>query len=682
MRVRDRDERREDEGDDEGEPDAEHDPLGFVGRAPDSCRAIGTQWRIRRSLLALALLIACLIGTRPDAAAAATPTLFVSPIVTGLDHPWDVGIASDGTMFFTERPGRLWVFPRNGTAHPLNADMSDLWVSGETGLMGVEPDPQFTSNRRVYTCQGTTDSGDTVQVVAWQVDAGFTTATRVADPLVGGIDGTSGRHGGCQLRIDNAGALIVGTGDAAAGTNPQDTFALAGKTLRVDRFSGAGLPGNPFFNGGGDPRVQTIGHRNVQGLALQPGTGTVWSVEHGPDRDDEINRITAGANYGWNPVPGYNETVPMTAPGATPAAWSSGIPTLATSGATFLRGPDWGDWQGALAVSALKDSTLRIFSVSGNTATLVATPAALNGTHGRLRAAEMGPDGVLYLTTDNGATDKILAVAPRIDKGGVSVESSGANRIDQVARGFDNAIWERHGTPSLSGWSSLGGISTSDPDLASWGPGRLDVFVRGIDGAVWHKGANSNTFVPNWDTLGGLVTSGPSATSWASNRIDVFVRGIDGALWANGWTGASWSGWYPLGGQIVGDPDVASFAPNRLDVFARGTDGAMWHRAWTGVTWTPWQSLGGAFTSGPGATSLANNRVDVFGRGTDGALWSKAWTGSGWTGWFTLGGGLVGDPDAVSKSAGTQDVVIRGLDNGVWQRSFNGATWGPWIRTG
>ena len=133
-----------------------------------------------------------------------------------------------------------------------------------------------------------------MQVVAWQVDAANTARLRVNDPLVGGIDGQFGRHGGCQLRIDQSGALVIGTGDAALGTNPQNPHSLAGKTLRVDRFTGGGLPGNPFFGNAaaGDPRIETLGHRNVQGLALQPGTGIVWSAEHGPDRDDEINQLS------------------------------------------------------------------------------------------------------------------------------------------------------------------------------------------------------------------------------------------------------------------------------------------------------------------------------------------------------------------------------------------------------
>ena len=177
-------------------------------------------------------------------------------------------------MFVTERPGRIVVRLPDGGVRALAADLGDLWVSGETGLMGIEVDPGFASNRRVYTCQGTVDNSNTVQVVAWTVNGAYTAMSRVNDPLVGGIDGTSGRHGGCQLRIDPSGALWIGTGDAATGTNPQSPTALNGKVLRVDRFTGGGLPGNPFFGEGGNrARMFTWGHRNLQGLAVRPGTG-------------------------------------------------------------------------------------------------------------------------------------------------------------------------------------------------------------------------------------------------------------------------------------------------------------------------------------------------------------------------------------------------------------------------
>jgi glucose/arabinose dehydrogenase len=648
----------------------------------------------RRSflLLAFALFVpfVTFAGAPVADAVAAGPQLHVTTLVSGLDHPWDVGFLSDGTMFFTQRAGVFSVRLTNGTIRQLTADMSDFWASSETGLLSVEVDPLFASNRRIYTCQGTTDNDFTVQVVAWTVNTALTAVTRVNDPLVGGIDGTSGRHGGCQLRVASDGALLIGTGDAGFGTNPQDTHSLAGKTLRVDRFNGAGLSGNPFFGNpsAGDPRIQTIGHRNVQGLAIQPGTGTAYNVEHGPDRDDEINQLVNGGNYGWDPVPTpYNESVPMTDktkfPSAIDAAWSSGFPTVAPSAATFLTGSAWGSWQGALAVSELKGASLHLFSVSGNTATEIATPPELNGTHSRLRAAEMGPDNVLYLTTDNGNNiDEILAVSPRIDTGGVAIAFTGGDSFYQVARGTNGEVWERHesDTSPYSPWASLGGRTSDDPDISSWGSGRVDVFVRGTNGQVWHKAANGNVFGASWESLGAATTSGPTAVSWGPNRIDVFVRGTDNALWHISYSGG-WSTWEWLGGALTAAPDVASWSANRLDVFGRGTDGAIWHRAWTGAGWSDWESLGGSILGGPGATSSTTNRVDVFAVGADGALWTRTSFGGPWTAWMSLGGSLTSDPDATRSGVGTELVLARGVDNAIWARVSNGSSWQPWTRS-
>lgn len=342
------------------------------------------------------------------------PNLQISTVVSGLSNPWDVAQAPDGTLVVTERAGRLSVRLPDGTTRTLAADFGDLFVAGETGLLGLEIDPAFAANRRIYTCQGA--PGPSVKVVAWVVDAAWTRADRATDPLVGGLPSSSGRHGGCRMRVAPDGSLWIGTGDAAVGSNPQNLNSLGGKVLRVDRLTGAAAPGNPAL--GGDPRIVSYGHRNVQGLAIRPGYNDVWITEHGPDRDDEINQVALGGNYGWDPVPGYNEAVPMTDlakfPGAIQARWSSGAPTLAVSGADFLRGRAWNTWQGAMAMATLKNSTLRILFFDANGQLLgVRTPAALNGVYGRLRSVRLGLDGAMYVTTDNGGgTDRVLRVTP------------------------------------------------------------------------------------------------------------------------------------------------------------------------------------------------------------------------------------------------------------------------------
>jgi len=348
------------------------------------------------------------VGVAPEPTA---PTIRVDTLVSGLTVPWDLDLAADGTVVFTERAGRLAARLPDGTVRTLARP--NVYAVGESGLTSVELDPGFATNRRLYTCQAHPSPRE-VRVVAWTVDAGWTTATPVpGGPLVGGITLGSGRHGGCQLRFGPDGNLWIGTGDAAMSWTSQSTSSLAGKVLRVDPDTGAGVDRNPFVGRAGDDRIVTLGHRNVQGLALRPGTRQMWAIEHGPTRDDEINLLRGGANYGWDPGPGYDESVPMTFAGATPAVWSSGFPTVATSAGVFLDGADWGTWEGALAVTTLKGRHLRLVFLDGDRYWFTVRPPELDGRFGRLRGAELGPDGALYLATSNGGgADRILRVTP------------------------------------------------------------------------------------------------------------------------------------------------------------------------------------------------------------------------------------------------------------------------------
>ena len=293
--------------------------------------------------------------------------------------------------------------------------------------MGIERANDFATSGRFFTCHGyRSGSVADVRVVAWRLDLKTRKAT-FERTLVPGLPTTSGRHGGCALRRGDGHQLFVGTGDAAIGVSPQRLTSSGGKVLRVDDRTGAGLKGNPFFTSGyaKKRRVWTYGHRNVQGLARLPSGGPMWSVEHGSYRDDEVNALVAGGNYGWNPVPrrsgdpSYNEGAnsPMTdasLPGTQrSAAWSSGDPTIAPSGATFITGSEWGVLDGALAVSVLKGQEL-LFLRFSSSHRLVGTykPAELDGTYGRLRGARRGVDGALYVTTSNGSNDKILRITP------------------------------------------------------------------------------------------------------------------------------------------------------------------------------------------------------------------------------------------------------------------------------
>jgi aldose sugar dehydrogenase len=375
-------------------------------------------------------------GTAPAAGDSAVPTrtgppdLRVEVVAGGLEHVWDIGFLPDGRALVTERDGRFALLSSTApgaTVTPVDADLSDVYARGEGGLMGLVVHPDFAQTRRFTTCQTHADDGEPtdVRLVTWELSADGTAASRVVDPLVGGLPiNPSGRHSGCRPTLAADGALLVGTGDTARGAIPQDLTSLGGKVLRIDLATGGPAPGNPYADAA-DPAqrlVRNHGHRNVQGVAIEPETGRAYSTEHGPDTDDEVNLLRPGGNYGWDPaqggtVGGYDESVPMTDlerfPDAVPAAWSSGRPVEAISGAAFLEGPQWGELDGVLAVGALRGQKLLLMTPGPDGAvTEVSVPAQLDGAFGRLRAVRLGPAGALFVSTSNGTDDQVLRIDP------------------------------------------------------------------------------------------------------------------------------------------------------------------------------------------------------------------------------------------------------------------------------
>ncbi len=356
-------------------------------------------------------------AARGDDVARALPTLTVTTEVSGLSNPWDVQPIGGGRLLITERDSARLLIADGGSLSTVDFPSDKVWVSGETGLMSIALDQEFEFNRRFFLCQGFTKKSGAhdVRVGSWRFDPAFTKVTRSAW-LVKNMPATSGRHGGCRLLLTDNGALLVGTGDAAVGTNPQSRTSLGGKVLRLDPRTAKPWPTNPWINA--DARrtrlIYTYGHRNVQGLA-QRANGSLWSAEHGPDRNDEVNRLKAGRNFGWNPIPGYNESRPMTdqsLPGKQfRARWRSGVPTIATSGATFIDGVAWGKLEGTLAVAALAGQRV-VFMKFTKRGKLkwTRTPAALRS-YGRLRSVTLLDNGDLLVTTSNGTNDSVLRVS-------------------------------------------------------------------------------------------------------------------------------------------------------------------------------------------------------------------------------------------------------------------------------
>lgn len=346
-------------------------------------------------------------GPPPNSPALATQTNFV----TGLSNPWDMAFLSDGTMFFTERPGPVSVRLTNGTINNIVTPADVTTPAEAAGMMGIAVDPSFTVNHFIYTCYTATND---IRIVRWLVNPtlnGVLSSTVIVQGIAQGAD-----HFGCRTRFGPDGKLWFTIGDGATGSWPEDLSVLNGKTMRIN--SDGNTPSdNPFVGQSGvDDRIYTYGHRNQQGIAFRPGSGEPYTSEHGPDFNDEVNRLVKGGNGGWDPTPGYNQSVPMTDlqkfPNAMIPTWRSGDSfTFAPSGCTFLTGAQWKSWDGALLVVFLKDSKARVMFLDGNGDVSSATPILELGT--RLRSAVQGPDGNLYISTDaGGGGGEIWKVVP------------------------------------------------------------------------------------------------------------------------------------------------------------------------------------------------------------------------------------------------------------------------------
>jgi glucose/arabinose dehydrogenase len=257
--------------------------------------------------------------------------------------------------------------------------------------------------------------------VRFDVDytAGPYAALRNWTPIVTGLPHST-IHDGCRVRFQpGTGALFVSTGDGATAIAPQSPTVMGGKILRVDQ-DGHAWPGNASGS-----LWYTRGHRNPQGIAFRPGSNDPYSVEHGPDVDDEVNQLVDGWNGGWNPNTGgvYDQSHPMTDPSLDPGrtmtpVWRSGAVTVAPSGATFLSGAQWKGWEGALVVACLDGSPnvgqrLLVMHLNADGTALTRPPVSVLAISSRLRSAVEGPDGDLYVVTDGadgaGAIWRIVA---------------------------------------------------------------------------------------------------------------------------------------------------------------------------------------------------------------------------------------------------------------------------------
>jgi glucose/arabinose dehydrogenase len=369
----------------------------------------------RRRFVTVVAAALALSAAFPTVSLAAAPRLTPRTVQSGLVIPWDVAFAPTKQMFVTERPGRVRVYAsgKPGAALLATTVLSGIHAEGEAGVMGIAVDHLFRSNRLVYVCASRTVHGLWLnQLMRYHVSSGWKlTFDRYI--IYRGMRANT-IHNGCAVEEGPDRKIWITMGDAGNSALAQDPRRLNGKVLRVNR-DGTIPTDNPLWPGGSGPTlVYSIGHRNPQGITFQPGTGRVYAVEHGPEKDDEINWIRPGRNYGWPCRTGLNHVYRSCAPGPTyiNPVWSSEGPTLATSNGAFVSGGVWESYAGNLFVATLKESDLRRFSFgsAARPATLRAT--LFNNNWGRLRATVVGPGGSLWITTSNGTNDRVIKITP------------------------------------------------------------------------------------------------------------------------------------------------------------------------------------------------------------------------------------------------------------------------------
>jgi glucose/arabinose dehydrogenase len=331
----------------------------------------------------------------------------VQTILTGLEVPWSMAFAPDGRLFITERPGRVRIVTLTNGNNELALTENAVFGQGEAGMLGVALDPEFAQNHLVYLYYSASvaGAGGAVNRIIRYREANSRLAERSV--LLDNIPAAT-IHDGGRLRFGPDGLLYATAGDAANANLAQDAASLAGKILRINR-DGTTPGGNRFSS-----PVYTWGHRNPQGFDWHPVTNDLWAVEHGNSGNDEINSILPGANYGWPRIEG-SATMPSM---ETPAAFFN--PAIAPSGASFYRGQRFLQFSNQLFVATLRGTHLLRVTVDTATRRVTAQERLLEGTYGRLRDVVPGPDGYLYILTNNrdgrgtpaSSDDRLLRLVP------------------------------------------------------------------------------------------------------------------------------------------------------------------------------------------------------------------------------------------------------------------------------
>jgi len=359
-----------------------------------------------RHLLALLLLLL------PGLVLAQTIPTETGPIravtlARGLEMPWSMAFLPDGRMLVTERPGRLRIVARDGGLSAPLSGVPKVFASGQGGLLDVALDPDFANTRLLYLSYAEPGEGQSAGRAGTAVARGRLSDSGLQDvqvifrqqPKVSG-----GLHFGSRLAFDRAGYLFIGLGERYQRDEAQNLGSHLGKLIRI-KPDGAVPPDNPFVNRAGAlPEIFSYGHRNIQGMTLHPETGVLWLHEHGARGGDEINLPRAGLNYGWPVIThGVDYSGAKIGEGSEKPGMEQPLlhwtPSIAPAGMAFYAGDKFPAWRGNLFVGSLKFRSLhRVVFENGRPKHEEAMLKPLGET---IRDVRAGPDGYLYIATDN-----------------------------------------------------------------------------------------------------------------------------------------------------------------------------------------------------------------------------------------------------------------------------------------
>jgi aldose sugar dehydrogenase len=370
--------------------------------------------------LVLASVLVLMLASGAPAPAWAADNLKTMTVAHGLVHPWSLAFLPDGRMLVTERPGRLRVVAPGGQLSAPVGGVPAVTATGQCGLLEVLPHPQFASNGWVYLSYAEagegSEGGNGLAVFRGRLQGNALVEGQVLFRQTPKV--SSSLHCAGRMVFGSDGRLYVALGDRFSQKDlVQNLGNHFGKVVRLDADTGKAAADNPFAaTTGALPEVFSLGHRNIQGMAWHPVRNELWATEHGPQGGDELNAVLPGRNYGWplvtygrnygvgtrigeeGPKPGFEQPVQHWVP-----------VSVAPSGMAFLTSDRYPGWKGQLFLGTLRAQALIRLQLQGNQ--VVAEERLLGKLKERIRDVRQGPDGYLYVLTDN-ADGRLIRLEP------------------------------------------------------------------------------------------------------------------------------------------------------------------------------------------------------------------------------------------------------------------------------